>query len=96
VENMERNDLEIVIAFDELNGSFGYYMALPKVDNPRIHQQGVNKKITLQKICKLCSNEKQVRSVLDTIAQKPKNAQEILNAVQIKDKSVFQFEENLT
>ena len=35
--------------------------------NEKLHEQGTEKKVTVQKICKACRNEKQVREAMESI-----------------------------
>lgn len=57
---------------------------------------GVEKKVTVQMICRVCKNEKDVRFVLDEIGQKPLEAQEILVKTLDLNQTVFEFEKILT
>jgi len=46
--------------------------------NSKLRERGVNKKVTVQKVCRVCKNEKDVRFVLDEVWQKSSKAQDIL------------------
>jgi len=64
--------------------------------NSKLREQGVNKKVTVQKICRMSKNEKDVRSVLDEIWQKPLKAEEILVETLDRNQQVFEFEKVLS
>jgi hypothetical protein len=61
-----------------------------------LREHGVDRKVTVQKICKMCRDEKDIRAVLDEIWQNPLKAQEILLETLIRNQSVFEFEKTLT
>lgn len=42
--------------------------------NSKLREHGVEKKVTVQKICRVCKDEKDVRVVLDEIWNKPSKA----------------------
>lgn len=67
----------------------------PSDFNKKLREHGVDKKVTVQKICRVCKDEKDVRLVLDKIWQKPLEAQEILDEVLNRNQQVFQFEKVL-
>ena len=45
--------------------------------NKRLQEHGVELKVTVQKICRICRNENQVRYVLDQIWKESENASTI-------------------
>ena len=61
-------------------------------DFKRLRESGVDKKVTVQKVCR---DEKDVRVVLDGIWQKPSRVQEILDEAMNRNQEVFEFEKNL-
>jgi len=63
--------------------------------NSKLRERGVEEKVTVQKICEVCKNEKDARAVLDEVSNNPSKAQEILNEVMIRNQQVFQFEKVL-
>ena len=63
--------------------------------NSKLREQGVDKKVTVQKVCRICKDEKDVRSVLDEIWNQPSKAQEVLAETLNKNQSVFEFEKAL-
>jgi len=63
--------------------------------NAKLREHSVDKKVTVQKICRVCKDEKGVRLVLDKIWQSPFKAQEILHEALNKNLHVFKFEEVL-
>jgi len=44
--------------------------------NKKLREHGVPKEVTVQKICKACRDEKQVREILDEIWKTPEQAKE--------------------
>ena len=63
--------------------------------NSKFREHGVDKKVTVQKICRVCKDEKDVRVVLDEIWQSPSKAQEILEEAVDRNQNVFEFEKFL-
>lgn len=63
--------------------------------NAKLRDHGVVKKVTVQKICRVCKDEKDVRSVLDEIWQNPSKVQEVIAETLSKNQSVFGFEKAL-
>ena len=60
--------------------------------NSKLREQGVDKKVTVQKVCRVRKDEKDVRSVLDKIWENPSNAQKSLVDVLTRNQEVFEFE----
>ena len=50
----------------------------------------------MQKVCRGCKQEKNIRSVLDEMWQNPSNAQEIMAEALDRNQQVFEFEKVLT
>jgi hypothetical protein len=63
--------------------------------NGKLREQGVEKTVTVQSICRVCSDEKQVRGLLDELWNKPAKAQEGLANTLNRNQSVFEFEKGL-
>jgi len=63
--------------------------------NERLREKGVDKKITVQRICSVSKDEKEGRTVLDEIWKTPEKAQEILNATIQRNLNLYQFERQL-
>lgn len=63
--------------------------------NEKLRGHGVDKRFTVQKICKIAMDEKQIRELLDEAWSQPKTVQEILTEISIKNESVFEFEQAL-
>jgi hypothetical protein len=64
--------------------------------NEKLLQRGVDQKITVQRICRDCRNEEEVKEVLDAIWESPKNATSILNKTAMKNRNIFELEHKLT
>jgi len=64
--------------------------------NAKLREHGVDKKVTVQKICKVCSDEREVRCVLDGIWKNPEKAKKILDDSLERNINVFEFEQMLT
>jgi len=67
----------------------------PSDFNSMLREHGVDKKVTVQKICRLCRNEKEVREVLDKIWKDPTRATQILEQVASKNQDIYEFEKIL-
>lgn len=63
--------------------------------NERLRKQGVDKSLTVQRICRVCKDEKQVREVLDRVWNQPSENQ-ILGETLDSNQRVFEFERALT
>jgi hypothetical protein len=63
--------------------------------NEMFHNRGVEKPVTVQKICTRSRNEGEVREVLDKIWSEPKDAQESIDLLVTKNASLFEFERQL-
>ena len=68
----------------------------PSDFNPKMHEHGVAKKISVQKICEASRNEKQVRVVLDTFWSAPKNSEEEFAQLLKSNAEAFSLEKVLT
>jgi len=63
--------------------------------NEKLRERKVDKKITVQMICKAAKNEKEVRALLDDIWKTPEKAQEILSEAGQRNQSIYEFERQL-
>ena len=63
--------------------------------NSKLRERGVDKKVTVQKICRACKDEKDVRSVLDDVWNQPSKAQQVLAETMDRNQNVFEFEKTL-
>ena len=70
-------------------------MLRPVDFNKKLRERGVPKEVTVQKICKACRDEKQVREILDEIWKTPEQAKEKINELLERNKDIFEFEHNL-
>ena len=67
-------------------------LSSPADFNSRLRERGVDKKITVQKVCRVCKDEKDLRVVLDEIWQNPSKAQEVLDEALDRNQKIFEFE----
>jgi hypothetical protein len=63
--------------------------------NEKLRGQGVQKEITVQEICKIARDEKEVRDTLSLIWESPKTAKDITTKVITKNREVYAFEKSL-
>ena len=63
--------------------------------NERLWKRGCPKNISVQKICKLARDEKEVRDILENIWENPKSSEKILSQISIKNRDVYEFEKCL-
>jgi len=63
--------------------------------NSKLRERGVERRVTVQKVCKVCRDEKDVRSVLDEIWKNPEKAGEISTETLSRNQSIYEFEEAL-
>jgi hypothetical protein len=64
--------------------------------NQKLHQKGVETYVTVQKVCRLAKDEKQVRETLTKIWNQPNKARGYLNELTHENKELFEFEKQLT
>lgn len=67
----------------------------PSDFNKKLRERGVPKEVTVQKICRVCRDEKDVRAVLDEIWNKSLKAKEVLAETSTRNQKVFEFEKSL-
>ena len=67
----------------------------PSDFNMKLREHGVDKKVTVQKICRVCRDEKDVRAVLDVIWKEPSKAMEVLSEAMARNQEIFEFEKVL-
>jgi Mn-dependent DtxR family transcriptional regulator len=63
--------------------------------NKRLQEKGCSKYVTVQKICKISKNEKQVRELLDQIYRNPEEAKTYLLETREANKELYNFEKIL-
>jgi hypothetical protein len=63
--------------------------------NEMLHTRGVEKKVTVQKVCTRARNEAEVRETLAEIWDKPAISLELLAHLAIKNAALFEFEKSL-
>jgi len=63
--------------------------------NEKLRERGVPKRVTVQKICRACRDENEVREVLEEIRENPDKSEEILLKVIEKNKDIYEFERML-
>jgi hypothetical protein len=61
-----------------------------------LHERGIDKNITVQKICTRARNESEAREVLGKIWTDPANAEEPLGQLLEKNRDVYAFEQMLS
>jgi len=64
--------------------------------NAKLRERGVDKKVTVQKICRACRDEKDVRAVLDEIWKDPSKTHEVLTEILDRNQALFEFEKVLS
>jgi DNA-binding MarR family transcriptional regulator len=64
--------------------------------NERLRDHGIDKKLTVQKICGACKDESEVRDVLDKVWTEPISTREMLVEATNRNWNVFVFEKALT
>lgn len=69
-------------------------LLMPADFNERLRKQGVGKSLTVQKICRVCNDEKQVREVLNVVWNQPTKNQ-VLTEILGRNQKVFEFENRL-
>jgi hypothetical protein len=63
--------------------------------NKKLREKDCPKDVTVQKICKIARDEKEVRVILDAIWREPLKAKEIIVETLEKNKEIYGFEKML-
>ena len=63
--------------------------------NNKLHQRGCPKEVSVQKICKIAKDEKQVREILENMWKDPEKSEEILDKFAERNMMVYEFEKLL-
>jgi hypothetical protein len=63
--------------------------------NQKLHERGCSQEVTVQKICKRCKDEGEVRETLNRIWEKPKKSIQALSGLVKKNEELFEFEKML-
>jgi hypothetical protein len=60
--------------------------------NQRLHERGIGKEVTVQKICRSARDEDEVREALARVWEKPRNAEGIVTALAEKNEDIYRLE----
>jgi hypothetical protein len=63
--------------------------------NSKLHERGCSSKVSVQKVCKIAKDEKQVREILENIWNNSGKSEQILETTIEKNKEVYEFEKLL-
>jgi hypothetical protein len=63
--------------------------------NSKLHQKGCPTTVSIQKICKIAKDERQVREILEKVWKEPKSSEQALETTIEKNMEVYKFEELL-
>lgn len=63
--------------------------------NKKLREHRVDKKVTVQKICRVCRNEKDVRTLLNGIWKEPSKTPELLGEISARNQKIYEFEKIL-
>jgi hypothetical protein len=63
--------------------------------NGKLRERGCPKKVTVQRICRIARDEREVREVLEAVWENPGKSEEILAKVAEKNRDVYDFEKML-
>ncbi len=63
--------------------------------NKQLHDRGIKKEVTVQKICRSARDEDEVREVLAKIWEKPRSATETVAALAEKNQDIYQLESTM-
>lgn len=64
--------------------------------NEKLRKKGIDKRLTVQKICRFCREEEEIRGTLDRIWSERQSVQELLQEIQYRNRNVYDFERTLT
>jgi len=63
--------------------------------NEKLREKGCPKKVTVQKVCKIAKDEKEVRELLDALWKEPEKGEEILAEARERNEKIYRFEKML-
>jgi len=63
--------------------------------NMKLQEKGCDNSFTVQKICKIARDEKEVRQILDQVWKDAKNGQTVLLQAEARNRDLYQFEKSL-
>jgi F0F1-type ATP synthase delta subunit len=63
--------------------------------NAKLHQRGCPTQVSVQRICKVAKDEKQVREILENVWRDPKNSEKTLDIFAERNQSIYEFEKML-
>ncbi len=63
--------------------------------NKRLHDRGIETYVTLQKVCRLSKDEKEVRETLRKIWNQPHKSREMLDILTTQNSELYNFEKHL-
>ncbi|MHA1631896.1 MAG: hypothetical protein ACTSXC_03685 [Candidatus Freyarchaeota archaeon] len=96
------NPKENVRLKDETTISLASYAARMEIQllkasdfNEKLRERGCPKGVTVQKVCKVAEDEKEVRELLDAIWKDPEKGEEILAETMEKNEEIYRFEKML-
>jgi len=92
-EKLTVNGQEITLA--QYAARMNVKLLRPADFNCKLREHEVNKKVTVQKICKVCRNEQEVRATLNQVFKNPSEAEAVLFSVTCRNAKVFIFEKSL-
>jgi DNA-binding MarR family transcriptional regulator len=64
--------------------------------NEKLREHGVDRRLTVQRMCSVCKDEKEVREVLDRVWREPLQVQEFFAEILTRNRNVLEFEKGLT
>jgi hypothetical protein len=63
--------------------------------NEKLREKGCPKRVTVQKVCKIAKDEKEVRELLDALWKEPEKGEEILAEARERNEKIYRFEKML-
>lgn len=63
--------------------------------NEKLREHKIDKRLTIQKICRVCKDENEVRDALDSVWNEPMKMEELLFNYFCKNQNVYEFEKAL-
>jgi hypothetical protein len=64
--------------------------------NECIRERGIDNRLTVQEVCRVCKDEGEVRDALDKMSDEPMNIKEILTEAIDRNQTMFEFEKALS
>jgi hypothetical protein len=93
-ENVKLND-ETAISLPSYASRMNIQLLKASDFNSKLHEKGCPNALSVQRICRLSKNEKEVRELLDTVWKDPTNSDSVLLEAESSNVELYEIEKKL-